>query len=378
MVAEAWRATVADPGFLAALLADDRVIGTRLEMIDADGNSVGDLPFTGGSTDYDGAASEPFAVTVTLTDPRWVPVGPRSILDPRSGHWCRVWWRLLNRVADSWWEIPLATVKLGKPRVKVAGGLVELSLTGRDAFAVARRRGYGDRVIAVGGLTVTAALSSLFTAVAPGTPVAIGSSTVTLPAVYELSDSDPGQDWEKIAAIGGMSAAPTRLGLIEVAATAWPSTVHADLQEGPGCPVVDLSREVDDDIYNHVTVVSSNPDVTPTIVSVRQDTDPGSPTYIGGSYGVFRKTVKSDVVATQAAADNLAESEFQRLRLPVETVSVSMRQRPDLEFGTLVQAKSDAAGTAGQFRVSGWTIPHTVPGEAPGLMTVDFMARSIA
>ena len=172
MAAEAWRSAAADAAFQAALLAEDRVIGTRLEMIDADGNHVDDLPFTGGSTDYDGASTEPFAVTVTLRDRRWVPVGARSILDPRSGHWCRVWWRL--RKADlSWWEIPLATVKLGKPRVSVSGGLVEISLTGRDAFAVARRRGYGDKVVAVGGLTVTAALQSLFLTVAPGTPVAV-------------------------------------------------------------------------------------------------------------------------------------------------------------------------------------------------------------
>lgn len=353
------------------------MIGTRLEMIDADGNHVDDLPFDGGSTDYDGASTEPFAVTVTLRDRRWVPVGARSILDPRSGHWCRVWWRL--RKADlSWWEIPLATVKLGKPRVSVSGGLVEISLTGRDAFAVARRRGYGDKVVAVGGLTVTAALQSLFLTVAPGTPVAVGASSVTLPAVYELSDSDPGLDWEKIAGVGGMTCAPTRMGMIEVAAVGWPSIVYADLQEGPDCPVVSLSREVDDDLYNVVTVVSSNPDVAPTIVAVRQDTDPGSPTYIGGPYGVYRKTIKSDAVATQSAADNLAEIEYQRLRLPVETVSVSMRQRPDFEWATLVLAKSDAAGTAGQFRVAGWTIPHTVPGEDPAEMSVNFMARSIA
>ena len=377
MIAEAWRTTIADAAFQAALAAEDRVIGTRLEMVDADGNHVDDLPFTGGSTNFDGMSTERFAVTLTLTDRRYVPTGPRSLLDPRSGHWCRVWWRLRKSDRVGWWEIPLATVKFGKPRTRARHGQVEISITGRDAFSVARHRGYGNQVIAVGGLTVSEALRTLFEHVAPGTPVAIGSSSVTLPAVYELSESDPGQDWEKIAGVGGMTAAPTRMGLIEVAAPNWPGSVYADLQEGAGCPVVELSREVDDDIYNHVTVVSNNPEVTPTIVAVRQDTDPGSPTYIGGPYGIFRKPpIKSDVVATQAAADNLAEVEFQRSRLPVETVSVQMRQRPDFEWGTLAVVKSDDAGTAGQVRVAGWTIPHTVPGKDPADMTVDFMARS--
>ena len=375
MIAEAWRTTIADPAFQTALAAEDRTVGTRLEMIDADDNHVDDLPFSGGSTNYDGAATEAFAVTVTITDRRYVPTGPRSLLDPRSGHWCRVWWQL--RKPDlSWWEIPLATVKLGKPRTRASHGQVELTLTGRDAFGIARRRGYGDQVIPVGGLTVTAALQSLFEHVAAGTRTAIGTSAVALPAIYELSDSDPGQDWEKIAGVGGMTAAPTRMGLIEIAAPNLPTVVYADLQEGPDCPVIELTREVDDDLYNHVTVVSTNPDVTPTIVAVQQDIDPGSPTYIGGPYGVFRKTIKSDVVASQQAADNLAQVEYERLRMPVETVSVQMRPRPDFEFGTLVVAKSDDAGTAGQFRVSGWTIPHTVPGSAPGDMTIAFMARS--
>lgn len=378
MVAEAWRAVAADAAFQAELASEDRAIGTRLEMIDVDGNHVDDLPFSGGSTNYDGAATESFAVTVTITDKRYVPTGPRSLLDPRSGHWCRVWWRLRKPDRVTWWEIPLATVKLGKPRTRASHGQVELTMTGRDAFSIARRRSYGDQVIAVGGLTVTAALTSLFEHVAPGTRTVIGASSVTLPAVYELSDSDPGIDWEKIAGVGGMTATSTRLGLIEVAAPNLPSTVYADLQEGPGCPVVELTREVDDDLYNHVTVVSSNPDVTPPLVSVREDTDPGSPTYIGGPYGTFRKTIKSDAVASQEAADNLADVEYQRLRLPVETVDVTMRQRPDFEWATLVTAKSDDAGTAGQFRVSGWTIPHTVPGSDPAEMGVSFMARSIA
>lgn len=378
MVAEAWRAIASDPAFQVALAAEDRVIGTRLEMIDVDGNHVDDLPFSGGSTNYDGAATEAFAVTVTITDKRYVPTGPRSLLDPRSGHWCRVWWRLRKPDLVSWWEIELATVKLGKPRTRASHGQVELTMTGRDAFSIARRRGYGDHVIPVGGLTVTAALRSLFEHVAPGTRTVIGDSAITLPAVYELSEQDPGIDWEKIAGVGGMTATSTRLGLIEVSATSLPSTVYADLQEGPGCPVIELTREVNDDLYNYVTVVSTNPDVTPTIVAVRQDSDPGSPTYIGGPYGVFRKLIKSDVVASQQAADNLADVEYQRLRLPVETVDVTMRQRPDFEWGTLVTAKSDDAGTAGQFRVSGWTIPHTVPGSDPAEMGVSFMARSVA
>ena len=367
-------ASVTDAEFRAALLRRRRRIDHAVEMLDPSGTVVASLPITGGSVDFDGLTAESFAASVTLTDKRFVPTGPTSLLDPRSGHLCRIWWRMEKPDRSGWWRYPLATVRLGKPRIRAAGGTVSMSLTGRDVFAESRRRGYGDNVVAVGGMTVTDALRTLFESVAPGVPVSVGSSSVLLPAVYELAESDPAEDWEKIAGLGLMTCRPTRWWGISVQRENLPTSIHADLQEGPDCPVVELNREVDDEIYNWVRVVSTNPDVVPTIEAVRSDTDPGSPTYIGGPYGTFRKTIPSDVVATQAAADNLAETEYRRLRLPTETVDVQMRQRPDFEFGHQVVAKSDGAGTAGLFRIAGWSIPL----KSAGPMTVRFLERSLS
>lgn len=373
-----WVEDVLSPEFQAAVVRKRRRIGHRVEMIDASWNHAADLPVTSGSVNYDGTIAEAYAASLTITSKKWIPTGARSILDPRSGHLCRIWWRMQKPDLSDWWEIPLATVKLGKPRISVSRGRVSMTITGRDLLAVARRRGYADKVLPVGGLTVTDALRTLYTTVAPDLPVTIGASSVLLPAVYELAEEDPAKDWEAIAAAGAMVTRENRLGQVTVAPPVWPQTVYADLSQGPDCPVVTLDREVEDDLYNWVRAVSTNPAVVPAVESIVMDNDPGSPTYVGGAFGVFRKTIPSDVIASQQAADNLAAIKYLEFRLPVEVISVQMQQRPDLEYGHLVTVRSDDAGVAGQARVAGWTIPIGSRNSKPGLMTVDFLARSVA
>ena len=111
----------------------------------------------------------------------------------------------------TWLEVPVGTYCVTDPRIR-DGGSLSITVDGLDPLAVARTGGYGASVIPVGGMTVSAALATLFAAVAPGFPVSIEPTTVTLPAVMDLWDRDPADDWRDIAAAAGMVVPDRSLG----------------------------------------------------------------------------------------------------------------------------------------------------------------------
>lgn len=365
-----WRDAIRTDAFLAAVTARVRTVGVRAEMVDFVGTPVLDVPITGGTVDMRGEQAEQWACTVTLADPALLPQSSADMLDPRSGYRLRIWWRLWG--SGAWAELPVFTGPLEDPDIDDDGTLT-YSLTGRDALTLARRGGYARQTIALGGLTVTAALQAIFAVVAPFSPLSIGTSTVTLPSTYEVGSRDPAEDWTEIAAMAGWVVRTDREGTIVCGPQPDPSTPSADWQEGEGCKVVRWRRQVKTSgIQNRVVVTSTSPDVDPVIVGIAEDNDEGSSTWVG-RYGPFELLIESDAIATQAAADSMAAMHLGRVLYPSESVEVEVPPRPDLEYRDVVQLARRRAGVAGEFRVSGWSLPLG----GPGLMSVSMMSRSL-
>lgn len=371
-----WRDYIATPAWISAVTAQQRVLSARVEMIDASGAYVADLPVQSGTVDFRGEQPEQWACSLMLTDPRAVPRDYRDWLDPRSGLRARIWWRLLDDGA--WVDVPCGTYTLENPTIDDSPSGVSVSVTGRDQMALARRGGYGSAVVAVGGLTVDAALRRVFGAVARGVPLRIGASTATLPAVYELADRDPAKDWTEIADLAGWVVRTDREGAIVAGPRVERAAIVADWTEGPTCAVSSVRRALaHDSMVNRVIVRSTNPDVTPAIEVVAEDTDEGSPTWIG-RWGPYELNIDSDAVASVDAAMSLARMHLGRLRLPQETVSVQVPPRPDLAYLDAVSLARARAGVGGIHQVSSWKLPLAAPDGGPGLMNVGLMTRGVA
>ena len=372
-----WREDIESAEFIEAVTAPVRTISHRVAMVDRLGNEVADVPAAGVGVSFQGESAEQWAATITLTDPDWVPRSPRDYLDPRSGLRCRVYWRIL--VDAAWVEVPIGTYHLEDPDINDDGAKIDIKVTGRDAVATARRGGYGAATIAVGGYTVDAALRRIFEAICPTLPTRVESSTVTLPSTYELGASDdPWDDVTDIAAMAGFRVRADREGTIVAAPAPEPVNLRADLQEGEGCAVVALSRGIKtSSIVNRVIAVSTSPEVNPPITATIEDDDPGSPTWIGG-YGPFVTTIKSDKIATQEGAEGMARATYERWRRPMESLRMTIPQRPDLGYRDLVAAGRAVAGVSGLVRVSSWSVQLASPDQAPAPMEVSFMTRSMA
>ena len=372
-----WRTYVWDADFIAAVESPQRIIGYRAEMIDSTGRSACDLPITSGSVDFDGESTEQWACSLTVVGGEWIPQGPSDPLDPRSGLRCRLWWRI--KIGAQWLEVPIGTYWIEDPRISDDGPVAVIQLTGRDQLAIIRRSGYGSATVAVGGLTVPAAIARIMGVVAPATALRMdATSTVTLPDPYEVGARDPLEDIVGIAAQAGLIVYTDREGAVLVTAPPAPETIRANWQEGDDCPVVSLGRDIaTSEMVNSVTVVSTSPDVQPSVSATAEDDDPSSPTYIGGVWGRRGITIRSDAVASMDGAAGLARTTLEGRRRPTESVEVQVPGRGDLGYRDLVALARAESGVGGLFRVAKWRLPITAPDQPPPRMTVTMQTRSL-
>ena len=359
----------ASAALLAAIDEPVREITTRAELVDFAGQPVGGLPFIDGRVTFRGSSAQSWAASLTLADPALVPASDDGPLWPWSGLLCRLWWRIST--SGAWHEYPLCTVALTQPSIE-DDGILRISVTGRDVLADAARGGYGGTVLNVGGMTVPDALVAIFAAVAPGRQVRVDESSVTLPAVYALGERSVQDDWTEVAAMAGWVVRSDRMGVIVCGPVDASGDPVASWQEGAGCKVSKVTRDIETDTVNRVVCTSTNSELTVPVVGVAEDDDEGSPTWVG-RFGPYQADITSDLATTEEACLNLARAELARLGLrPLETVTVTVPQRPDLDYLDGVWLDRPRAGVGGLYRVDGWDLPLG----NPGVMTVTMIARA--
>ena len=357
-------------------LMDGRVSDSRVEIIDSDGTHLADITPDALSLTCNGANSEQWDATVSFVGPALYPHDDTDLLSPLSGHRIRVWWREYVPALGGWGEVLLCTLDMNDPDGVAAPG-VTWSMQLDDPLAKAKRGGYGGQTVDVAGMTVDAALSALFSAVAPHLVTSFPASTTVLPSVYSLGTNDPDEDWDKIAALDGMVVRSTREGGVTAISMDASTSPVVDWSEGDHCQVSKLQRTVTTSkICNAVLVKSTSSAVVPAITAIAMDMDPGSATYVGGPYGTYWMTVESDAIATQAAADTLAAQTLAANLRPTDVTKVTVPARPDLGPGDVVTLTLIDLAVAGEYRIESLGFSCPKAGAAPDLMEVTMASRA--
>jgi hypothetical protein len=369
-----WRSVLESSHWRARVASTSRVVASRVEVLSSDDVTLGDASIDEAAVTMQGGGTEMWAASLAGSDPDWLPVDENDLLDPRSGNRVRLWWQELVSALGGWVEVPVCTGWPHNPEA-TDDGAVSWSLTVRDSLTEAKRGGYGGQAVEVGGRTVTAALAALFDAVAPQLPYSFPPSDVTLPSAYTLGEGKPEDDWADIAALAGWLVWTDREGTITAGPTV-PGLV-LDWQEGDACRITSATRAVvTADLANRVTVVSTSSDVVPTITATVEDDDPASATWVG-RYGPYERTVESDAVASQEAADNLAASTLASALLPQETVTVKATPRPDIGYGDTVNLARASIGASGSYAVDSWRLTLPAAGAAPEQMEITMQTRGV-
>ena len=373
-----WPAMTTAPEWRALIESPERTIKARAELVDRDGRKVSDMPFHSASIDLRGESAEQWAGRVSFTDESMAPMRPTDPLDPRSMLRARFWWRILYG-GRTWLEVPVGTFIIGDPEVSdSSSGSYGISVQMRDVLEEVSRNEYGEKLISVGGLTVDAALKRLFATLAPWATVSIPATTVTLPSTYQLGldNAKPSDDWTAIADLAGWVVRTDRMGTIVCGPAPDRAGLVADWQEGPDCPVTDMRRKVNNlGLYNRVLVRSTHTDAA-GVYAIAEDSNPASPTWVG-RYGPFTKKVETDAAKDEAACLAMAQMELGRLLRPTETVTVTVPQRPDLDYRDQIPLSRSKSAVGGTYRVSGYSLELGPADGGPKPMSVTLMTRSL-
>jgi hypothetical protein len=114
-------------------------------------------------------------------------------------------------------------------------------------------------------------------------------------------------------------------------------------------------------IFNRITVVSERPDGGPAMWATATDTDPASPTYAGGPFGVRSTRVRVTGAASQAQLYDLARSILARAKARVEAWQYTCVPDGSIELGDLISS-SYREHDASQY-VAGFNMPLDVDGK---------------
>lgn len=137
------------------------------------------------------------------------------------------------------------------------------------------------------------------------------------------------------------------------------------LSDGEGGTISAAPSRDRSEVYNSITVTGERADGSNPVWALAQDTDPTSPTYVEGNFGLRHKTVHLQTPQTQGTAQSAA-NDYLRTQIALTQAWV-WTQPPDaaLELGDTVTL--NARGQSGIIQVvSGFFLPLDVS----GMMTV--------
>lgn len=147
------------------------------------------------------------------------------------------------------------------------------------------------------------------------------------------------------------------------------------LTDGPGGLVQAAPSRDRSDVYNSITVTGERADGTTPVWALAQDTNPASPTYIRGNFGLRHKTINLRTPATTGSAQTAANDYLKGQIALNEAWTWAQPVDAAMELGDVVTL--NARGETGIIQViTGFTIPLGVDGfmsvtaraQVPGLL----------
>lgn len=199
-------------------------------------------------------------------------------------------------------------------------------------------------------------------------PDALGERTPVL--VWE---SDRGRACDDLANTAGAFWYPLADGTFTMRRVPWAQEYAPlfTLADGEGGTVqASQVGRTRDNVFNSVTVIAERTDGSAPVRFTARDTDPTSPTYYLGPYGVKARQVPVQTAAGVGQARIAAETLLRRARALTETWSLEIVPDGSIELGDTVTVA--CRGRTATQVVAGFTMPLTTQGS----MTVELRAQT--
>lgn len=305
----------------------------------------------------------------------WVEVQVFAALDPLTpyGNEIRVMRGIgFGGVSETWW--PLGVFGITRPSVSDTGENLLVTLSAEDrARTVQRARLRAEYVIAKGTNYATAIRQLIQDGVPFLTDFSFLVTSRTTPALtFEIGDDRWQRAQEMAAALGAeLFFDPTgRCVLQDIQASETQPTTWDFLES---VNLLGAVKELTADATYNVVVVSGESqdaeDGTPKIPPVRgiaEDTNPDSPTWVGGDFGRVVRFFVSPFITTQAQANQVAAALLERSLNLTERVVFDALPNPAAEAYDVVYVKATRTRINARYLLEAFTIPLNVEDSMTG------------
>lgn len=244
---------------------------------------------------------------------------------------------------------PIGIFRISKPVLSDSGLDLSMSVEGFDRSRTISRAGFTEPYSVTAGANYAEAIATLVLSRAPwmdSGDLSFMTTPYTTPSLVFLPSDDPWDMATKMAESIGAELFFDGAGMLVLQPQPDPLYTPSsfDYVEGEDATFTEITRDLDDqEAYNGVVIISENSDLTAPLTAQVWDTDPSSPTYYdpaspGDSiYGPVPKIVSSQLITTQAQAEEAAGAEFARITGIIEKIEFNAINNPAHSSGDVIQ-----------------------------------------
>jgi hypothetical protein len=325
-------------GIAATTLTASHSMAVRATAYTAALGVIADLPVSSGVITVDATSQVRRTGTLTIAAPEYWPADPLSILSPLGTELAIEYGIVLPTQGIEWVPVirgPITDVARTRPATG-GDGAIEVTLTDRSSKIAEAR--FDQPAQTVVGATVVAEIRRLITEVLPTVTVTDLTGSTQVAAQLDMERERWADGVEKLAdAIGAECFAnPVGNFVIRPQPTLDDPTVWAIAAGRNGTLVSIDEKRTRDLTYNKIVASGQRVDGTPPVWSSASDTDPDSPTYIGGPFGTKTRFYASPLLTTTAQCLSAAESWLARTRGMHGSVTLTTTVNPALDAGDVI------------------------------------------
>lgn len=301
--------------------------------------AVPGIPLCGGSVTVSATSQARRTATVELADPAFWPTHPLAILSALGSELQVDYGVVLPDATTTWIPVIrglITDVNRVRP-VTSTGGAFTVALS--DLSGKVAQARFDRPTQTVPGATVVAEIRRLITEAIPGATVEDRTGSTMVAAVLDMERERWADGIERLAdAIGAeVFADPVGTFVIRPQPTLADPPVWS-VSTGDGGTAVSLDEKITRDLtYNRVVASGQRVDTTPPVYAVVSDTDPTSPTYVGGPYGIKTRFYVSPLLTTTPQCTSAATSLLARTIGMHGTITLDVIPNPALDAGDVIE-----------------------------------------
>lgn len=297
------------------------------------------LPVASGSITADATSQVRRTGTVGIADPLYWPADPISILSPLGSELFVEYGVHIPRQGTEWVPLfrgPITEVRRQRP---YTSGDASLSVTVADRSSKVAEARFEQATQTRSGATNVAEIARLITDVLPTANVIDQTGSTQVAAQLDIDRERWADGIEKLADAIGAECFADALGNFVIRPTPTLSNPIAwVISSGRGGVLVSKADQQTRSLtYNEAVASGQRTDGTPPVYAIVQDTDPTSPTYIGGAFGRKPRFYSSPLLTTVAQCQTAAAGLLARTTGMQATVTLTAITNPALDAGDVIQ-----------------------------------------